>query len=74
MILGEKSSANGGGDTLDDLFRRAALRRPAEWALIDAPNRRMFADGAPRYVSYAAADRFVSAAGLRCTSGRGIRI
>ena len=44
-----------------DLFRRAALRRPGEYALIDAPDRRRFADGAPRYVSYAAADRMVTA-------------
>src|SRR5712692_4452087 len=63
VILGENYSATGsnGHGTLDDLFRRASLRRPAEWALIDPPNRRAFADGAPRYVSYAAADRFVSA-------------
>jgi non-ribosomal peptide synthetase component E (peptide arylation enzyme) len=47
--------------TLDDLFRRAAMRRPGEFALIDPPDRRAFADGAPRYVSYAAADRMVSA-------------
>ena len=48
-------------DTLDDLFRRAAMRRPGEFALIDPPDRRTFAEGAPRYVTYAAADRMVSA-------------
>ena len=47
--------------TLDDLFVRAAMRRPGEFALIDPPNRRAFADGAARYVTYAAADRVVSA-------------
>lgn len=63
MILGENlPTANFPGQTtLDDLFRRTAKRSPREWALIDPPNRRAFADGAPRYVSYAAADRMVSA-------------
>ena len=66
MILGDPQStiaeANSAGQpTVDDLFRRAAMRRPGEYALIDAPNRRTFADGAPRFVSYAAADRMVSA-------------
>ncbi len=66
MILGDPqaSAANVhsvGMATLDDLFRRAALRRPGEFALVDPPDRRTFADGAPRYVSYAAADRMVSA-------------
>lgn len=46
---------------LDDLFSRAALRTPTDYALIDSPNRETFADGAPRYMSYAAADRMVSA-------------
>ena len=66
MILGDlqptaTTADHAGQPTLDDLFQRAALRRPGEYALIDAPNRHKFADGAPRYVSYAAADRMVSA-------------
>ena len=66
MILGDSqataANANSvGRATLDDLFRRAALRRPSVDALIDPPNRRTFTDGAPRHVSYAAADRMVSA-------------
>ncbi len=66
MILGDTQTTiaevdSAGQPTVDDLFRRAAMRRPGEYALIDAPNRRAFADGAPRYVSYAAADRMVSA-------------
>lgn len=46
---------------LDELFQRAAYARPADFALIDPPNRGAFAQGAPRYISYAAADRMVSA-------------
>ena len=66
MILGDPHTTaaeadSAGQPTLDDLFRRAALRRPGEYALIDASDRRRFADGAPRYVSYAAADRMVTA-------------
>lgn len=67
MILGDPhdvtaASANSIGQaTLDDLFTRAALRRPGTVALIDPPNRRSFTDGAPRYVTYAAADRMVTA-------------
>ena len=43
--------------TLDDLFRRAAARRPDAIALIDPPNRASFTDGAPRRLTYAQADR-----------------
>lgn len=46
--------------TLDALFSRAAFRAPSHYALIDAPNRKTFADGAQRRVTYAAADRVVS--------------
>jgi non-ribosomal peptide synthetase component E (peptide arylation enzyme) len=47
--------------TLDELFRRAAARRPDAIALADAPNRRAFSDGQPLRLSYAEADRMVSA-------------
>jgi len=47
--------------TLDDLFRRAAARRPGAIALADAPNRPSFTDGKPLRLSYAEADRMVSA-------------
>jgi hypothetical protein len=47
--------------TLDDLLRRAAERRPDAIALIDPPNRESFTDGAPRRLTYAQADRMVSA-------------
>jgi hypothetical protein len=51
----------GGRATLDGLLRRAALRRPNAMALIDPPNRESFTDGKPRSLSYAQADRMVSA-------------
>jgi hypothetical protein len=67
MILGQSSSkhmataASAGRATLDDMFRRAAARRPRAIALMDAPNRESFTDGAPRQLTYAQADRVVSA-------------
>jgi AMP-binding enzyme len=67
MILGQSSSkhmataANAGRATLDDMFRRAAARRPRAAALMDAPNRESFTDGVPRRLTYAQADRIVSA-------------
>jgi hypothetical protein len=47
--------------TVDDLFRRAVARRPEAIALADAPNRASFTDGAPLRLTYAEADRMVSA-------------
>ncbi|MGB6891855.1 MAG: class I adenylate-forming enzyme family protein, partial [Xanthobacteraceae bacterium] len=67
MILGAPTSAASvaphgqGGITLDELFRRAAARRPGAIALADAPNRQKFTDGAPLRLSYAEADRMISA-------------
>lgn len=55
----------GGRATLDDLFRRAVARRPNAIALIDPPNRESFTDGAPRQLTYAQADRMVSAIAAR---------
>ena len=43
------------------MFRRAAARRPGAIALADAPNRQAFTDGAPLRLSYAEADRMISA-------------
>src|SRR5215831_3294016 len=51
----------GGRATLDGLLRQAAVRRPDAVALIDPPNRERFTDGEPRRLSYAQADRVVSA-------------
>jgi hypothetical protein len=50
-----------GGTTLDDLFRRAVAARADAPALIDPPDREGFTDGAPRHLSWAEADRVVSA-------------
>ena len=58
-------SVHGGLATLDALFSRAAFRSPASYALIDAPNRASFATGAPRYITYAAADRAICAVAAR---------
>jgi hypothetical protein len=44
--------------TIDELLHRAAVRRPDELALIDAPNR---ADSMARRLTYRQADRMVSA-------------
>ncbi len=53
------------GMTLDTLFRRAALRSPAKVALVDPPHRRTFADGPPRHITYASADRMIDAIARR---------
>jgi len=52
---------HGGRLSIDELFRQIAARRPDEIALIDAPNRQLFTDGAPRRLTFAQADRMVSA-------------
>lgn len=66
MIL-DKSDALAGepGATLDDLFRRAGVRNPDGVALTDPPNRARFTDGAPRKLTYAEADRAISAFATR---------
>ena len=43
------------------MFRRVAARRPDAIALADAPNRQAFTDGPPLRLSYAEADRMISA-------------
>lgn len=64
MILGDPAVAvqqaqNERRVAIDEVFRHAAARRPGALALIDAPNRETFADGAPLRLSYAEADRIV---------------
>jgi AMP-binding enzyme len=49
------------GIAIDEILRRIAQRRPDSLALIDAPNRESFTDGAPRRLSYAQAERVVEA-------------
>src|ERR1051325_9777308 len=53
------------GPTLDELFRRAGVCSPDSLALCDPPNRESFTDGAPRNLSYAEADRAISALAAR---------
>jgi hypothetical protein len=47
--------------SIDDLFRQVAARRPDDIALVDAPNRESFTGGRPRRLTFAEADRMVSA-------------
>ncbi|MCC6202832.1 MAG: acyl--CoA ligase [Gammaproteobacteria bacterium] len=70
MILGEPSGIPsgagvgggvGGRATLDDLFRRAAARHPDALALVDPPDRERFTDSPARSLTYAQADRVISA-------------
>lgn len=72
MILGDPrttlktvSAHVGAPTTLDDVFRRAAARRPDALAIADPPNRAHFTDGAPRRLSFAEADRIISAIAAR---------
>ena len=66
MILGDPADAavqrsQGSRVTIDEIFSHVARLRPVATALVDAPNRGAFTDGAPRRLSYAEADRIVSA-------------
>lgn len=66
MILGPAANGTEVSDnvertTLDDLFRRAGVRRPDAIALVDPQNRESFTDGSPRCLTFAEADRVVSA-------------
>jgi non-ribosomal peptide synthetase component E (peptide arylation enzyme) len=51
--------------SLDALFTTAALKHPTRVALVDPPHRCRFADGPPRHLTYAAADRIVEAIARR---------
>jgi hypothetical protein len=61
MMLGKGSLTAGTAATIDDLFRRAGVRHPEAFALADPPNREAFTDGAPRTLTFAQADRAISA-------------
>jgi len=65
MILGESRHTAGSAATLDDLFRRAGVRHPDAIALVDPPNREEFTDSAPRTLTFAEADRAISALAAR---------
>src|SRR5260370_7848888 len=66
-ILGEPANTaaqpqqNASRVPIDEIFRRVAQRRPEALALVDAPNRKTFTDGVPRRLTFAQADRMVSA-------------
>ncbi len=51
--------------TLNGIFRSLAARQPDALALVDAPNRAAFTDGAPLRLTYAQADRIVTAIAAR---------
>jgi hypothetical protein len=51
--------------TIDEVFRRLVERRPDALALVDAANRESFTDGEPRRLTYAEADRVVTAIAAR---------
>jgi hypothetical protein len=63
MILGDPAPAgeSGGRISIDQLFHSVALRHPGAIALADGPNRESFTDGAPLRLTYAEADRMVTA-------------
>jgi hypothetical protein len=71
MIVGQSSPqhmaqvAKAGRATIDDLFCRAAIRRPDAVALVDPPNRAGITGGAPRRLTFAEADRMISAVAVR---------
>ena len=70
MILrGDKfmteGQVSGNRATLDELFRRAGVNASSMLALTDPPNREDFTDGAPRRLTFAQADRAISALAAR---------
>jgi AMP-binding enzyme len=65
MILGENTGTAGTAVTLDALFRRAGVRHPDALALADAPNRAEIDGAAPRRLTFAEADRAISALAAR---------
>jgi hypothetical protein len=65
MILDPAHQPGEPSPTLDDLFRCAGVRRPHALALVDPPNRARIAGGAPRRLTYAHADRIISAIAAR---------
>ena len=68
MILGNPQDTNeptSDPTTLDALFRHVAARRPGALALADPPNRARAIRGQPRRLTYAEADRVVSAIAAR---------
>lgn len=65
MILSDAEHSDMSRTTLDDLFRRAGVRHADRLALVDPPNRAAFVGGAPRALTFAQADRAISALAAR---------
>jgi hypothetical protein len=71
MILGSPSqhqmaaAGSAGRATLDDMFVRTVARRPDAVALVDPPDRDQFMSGPRRRLTYAQADRIVTAIAVR---------
>ena len=68
MILGDPQSGRGktGPETtIDEVFRRAAALRPDAIAISDPLDRETFTDGAPHRLTFAQADRIVTAIAVR---------
>jgi hypothetical protein len=62
MILDDRARGRGAGPmTIDAVFRSIARRHPDALALVDPADRAAFTDGAPRRLTYAEADRAVTA-------------
>lgn len=83
MIVGAGSNdgASAARVTLDDLFRRAAVRSPDAVALADPDDRAHFTDGDPRQLTYAQADRIawtiaarLRALGLQTDAAIGVQL
>src|SRR5262250_499337 len=78
MILGKSLRDHATSDnpfrrmTLDDLFRRDVERHGDAIALIDPPDRASFTHGTPKRLTYAEADRVVSAIAARL-AGLGLK-
>lgn len=73
MILNGTQHADGNYATLDDLFRRAGVRHADAVALADPPNCESFTSRSPRKLTYAEADRAISALAARLR-GLGLQI
>jgi len=65
MILGDAQRAAVNRTTLDDLFRRATMRRPEVLALADPPNSAAITGCRPRPLMHAEADGAISALAAR---------
>ena len=65
MILGDAQRAAINRTTLNDLFRRATMRRPEALALADPPNSAAITGCRPRPLTHAEADGAISALAAR---------